>query len=771
MSNGPNVSPQDQARLDAMAKTAEKLAEKMNDAAKISKKLGNTVSSTTMQMKYATQAMTQQGAAIKQQIEYYQNMLTVLKPQDAIYQQVSARLDELAAKHAKLAERTQQMNQVTSSAGKALDTFSLGLAKSADQSENAIVQLVSLSAMMDKGGKGFDDMAKEAFRSGKAFEVVGNALQELTMVIMARAWKQTLQLNSAQADFSRSMAAGAQQARVYGQQIADITQRHLRAGVSAKEVGGAMSELSRVFTDFSRTASGVQEEMAETVVLLQRFGVAASDSVAAMQAMNKYMGASGSMAEGMTRQLFSLAQSLRVPPQIVIRDFAQMSNDLAIHGNRMIDVFNRMYSASRQTGLAMQEIIGITSQFDTFEGAANAAGRLNAVLGGNLVNSLRLLKTTDPTERLMILRQAIMSVAGSAQQMDYHMQNAIVNAAGLRDASQLARLLSGEMERGARTTAAQAAEQERLAIIAQKNMSVQEQLAATMARFADHLLPVLQGLQGIANLLDRIPGGGMTLIAVLGGLTIAMKAVSAYMVIVRTQAMAAALGINMMSAAATTAKVALGGIVGVALTLGAALFLPQHSPSLYDGLPQLASRTRELGRSADSASRPMGRLASASNQASFGMSRLGEATSQTVSSMRVGAISNMASGIRNLGSSLDSIHRERVVDFRTTAQVYESVVPRAVSSAQQLKRDDVQKVSDLVNSANQLSVASRQAQTENLSALVGSFNRIATSMGNQVAASAGGYQGPTQISVDMNLDGRTLDKRIVRLVNKAGNNQ
>jgi hypothetical protein len=139
--------------------------------------------------------------------------------------------------------------------------------------------------------------------------------------------------------------------------------------------------------------------------------------------------------------------------------------------------------------------------------------------------------------------------------------------------------------------------------------------------------------------------------------------------------------------------------------------------------------------------------------------------------MRVGAISNMASGIRNLGSSLDSIHRERVVDFRTTAQVYESVVPRAVSSAQQLKRDDVQKVSDLVNSANQLSVASRQAQTENLSALVGSFNRIATSMGNQVAASAGGYQGPTQISVDMNLDGRTLDKRIVRLVNKAGNNQ
>ena len=41
-----------------------------------------------------------------------------------------------------------------------------------------------------------------------------------------------------------------------------------------------------------------------------------------------------------------------------------------------------------------------TNKFDTFEGAADQAGKLNAALGGNFVNAMDLMMATNPAERL-----------------------------------------------------------------------------------------------------------------------------------------------------------------------------------------------------------------------------------------------------------------------------------------------------------------------------------------------------------------------------------
>ena len=44
----------------------------------------------------------------------------------------------------------------------------------------------------------------------------------------------------------------------------------------------------------------------------------------------------------------------------------------------------------------MEKVLNIVSKFDTFEGAAEAAGKLNAALGTNAVNAMDLLMETDP---------------------------------------------------------------------------------------------------------------------------------------------------------------------------------------------------------------------------------------------------------------------------------------------------------------------------------------------------------------------------------------
>jgi hypothetical protein len=772
MSNGPNSpSPQDLQRMKDLEEAAEQASEKMRETANVSRQLAGSVSSTTAQMKYLTQALQAEGEMLEKQIGFWQKTVAVLQQQGGpVFEMATKKLNALTEAAGRHTERMQQMATAASAAEKAMSTFTLGLNKSADQSENMFVQLASLQMQMAKTGTTAGDMARKFISSGKAAEVVGNTVQELAMVIFARAWKQTLELNSAQMQFARTMAATGEQARAYSQQMESIATRNYRAGVTAKDIGTAYRELSITMTDFTRMSGTVQEELAETTALMMRFGASASDVVASLQAMNKYMGASGGMAEQMTRQLYSLAQQLRVPPEIVIRDYAAMANDLAIHGSRMNDVFARLYNTSRQTGLAMQEIVGITSQFDTFEGAANAAGRLNAVLGGDMVNSFQMMRMTDPTERLVALRRAIERSGASWQSMAYYEKQAIASAMGLRDVSQLARMMSGDMERAARSTEQNAAEQERLRREAETLQSFQEKLNTTMAKFAETMMPVLGVLNGMLNVINKIPGGGMTLITVLGGMAIGFKALSAVMFIAQARAALVSAGFTVLTTKALILRAALGGVVTVLLGIGAAYLVGQHSPSLYESLPVLGRRMEGVGQSARSAAEPMRTMAGATNQASYGMARLGDTTARAMSSMKTGTLTNMASGIRDLGSSLDSIHRERVVDFRTTAQVYQGVIPRAVSSAQQLKRDDVQKVSDLVSSANQLSVASRQTQQENLSQLVGSMARLTNTMNTQ-ASSGGGYQGPTQISVDMSLDGRTLDKRIISLANRAANNQ
>ena len=43
----------------------------------------------------------------------------------------------------------------------------------------------------------------------------------------------------------------------------------------------------------------------------------------------------------------------------------------------------------------MYSLMSVTKQFDTFEGAAQSAGKLNAILGGGVVNSMDLLNATE----------------------------------------------------------------------------------------------------------------------------------------------------------------------------------------------------------------------------------------------------------------------------------------------------------------------------------------------------------------------------------------
>jgi hypothetical protein len=106
-----------------------------------------------------------------------------------------------------------------------------------------------------------------------------------------------------------------------------------------------------------------------------------------------------------------------VAPSKMASDFAAAGPQLAKFGSDGVRAFKDLAVAAKVTGIEVGRLMSITGQFDTFEGAATAAGKLNAALGGNFVNAMELVTATDPVERFNMIRDSILDAGLSFDEM------------------------------------------------------------------------------------------------------------------------------------------------------------------------------------------------------------------------------------------------------------------------------------------------------------------------------------------------------------------
>ena len=67
----------------------------------------------------------------------------------------------------------------------------------------------------------------------------------------------------------------------------------------------------------------------------------------------------------------------------------------------------------------MQKLLNMTNKFDTFEGAAEQVGQMNAALGGNFLNTMDLMMETDPIGRFEQIRGALEDAGLEFDSMSY----------------------------------------------------------------------------------------------------------------------------------------------------------------------------------------------------------------------------------------------------------------------------------------------------------------------------------------------------------------
>lgn len=365
----------------------------------------------------------------------------------------------------------------------------LGFAEKTLKSEKGI------STALDQGAKSLASAISPlnlyANLTSKVFQSTG------TMVL---ATDQTL------ASFNRATGAGGR----FNKQIIEIGQSNFEFGVGMAESGEAFTALHSRMSAFTTISRSAQSEIAGTTARLIGLGISGETTAQSFDILTRATGMSATGAEKVINTMADFSDRIGVSPAQLMNDFVSTAPQLAAHGPKMINVFKELAKTSKATGIEMQTLLGIAKQFDTFEGAADAAGRLNAMLGGNLVNSVQLLNANE-ADRIKLLRQAVQASGRSWAAMNRQERQAIATAAGIQDMDAAARLFGTSDAEFRKISQEQKTLQER----AQATKSVIEKLSVIFQAFAIALDPIISLLHKAANWVLSLGDDAQMIIGIL----------------------------------------------------------------------------------------------------------------------------------------------------------------------------------------------------------------------------------------------------------------
>lgn len=284
-------------------------------------------------------------------------------------------------------------------------------------------------------------------------------------------------------------------------------------GVQVDELYASHTALRSEMTEFSMMSVSMQREVANVGALLAEQGVALTDFAKATQAGIKSFGMSAQEAAGASIELNDLARQIGVTPQQMAADFSSASAQLADFGSSGVKAFKDLAIVSKGTGLEIDKLLRISEGFDTFDGAAVSAGKLNAALGGNFVNAMDLMMAKDPAKRFNMIRDAVLKTGKTFDQMDYFERKFYVGAIdGIESTADLAMLMSGDLDALSGSTKETTASIKALQEQTKSIQSIQENFKSLLASIVPVLEPFVISLREMFDEYNKNGGGPIAVI-------------------------------------------------------------------------------------------------------------------------------------------------------------------------------------------------------------------------------------------------------------------
>ena len=391
--------------------------EVLNNASEATRKLIAELEYQNRVLQQSTEATTEQKQAIRALIKGKKDFLAQLEEEQ----------DQLKAS----SEVFEGLANSLGLTGKITNTVTGKIGKSAE----------GFKAAADKAG-GFDKVLGKGIKSAGFMVSAGEALIQISAMLAAKFIDVAMEVRAA--TFEIRQASGG----VKDQTTALIGARQelLSYGMSTAEAAKALTDLNNQVFGFIRLSDEAQAASAAFVGQLELIGVSASDST---NIINSFRGANADLEQGLSdaqrtmMRVGMASQDMTGGMGQGIRELNAALPNLRKFGTEAEDVFLGMKAVAEETGIAMDTLLGMAQKMDTFTGAADMAGQLNALMGMQLSTTELLLATDE--ERLRMIKQQFDATGRSFEQMGRFEKIALSQAAGFQSVDEAAKFFNASL--------------------------------------------------------------------------------------------------------------------------------------------------------------------------------------------------------------------------------------------------------------------------------------------------------------------------------------
>ena len=421
--------------------------------------------------------------------------------------QLQENLEKLEAAEEALLNINREL-EVGKKAAKESDQFWESIAGHMFMGSNAFDKIIKGATRLSEEMAESDEHAKQFALSFRRSFNLTRAFSSILKTMVTSTAKLAMMADEVTSSFAAATGFGNQ----YRGEIIAAGQAHRDLGIGIKQSGEAYEALLTGTTNFVHLTGEARQELAAQAAGLARLGVDLATTTELMQTFNLSLGQTQAEALKSVERIAMMGTSLGISAKQMTKDYQTSLSTLMVYGDRSIDVFEGLATAAKAAGVQVDSLLKLAGQFDTFAGAAETAGKLNAILGTQLSATELLLQTED--KRLETLIGTIQATGTAFGDMDRFTQKAIANAAGITDMNEASRIFGMNMAEFKSHRAEMAAteiSQQKMRDAIQATIPIQEKLTLIFSQFAVALEPVLDGahefLNIVAEILESVPEG------------------------------------------------------------------------------------------------------------------------------------------------------------------------------------------------------------------------------------------------------------------------
>lgn len=276
------------------------------------------------------------------------------------------------------------------------------------------------------------------------------------------------------------------------------------AGISMEKLGSSMVTLKENFSGYTELTGESKNKVLEMTAALDNMGLSAQAQAKFMDMSTKSLGMSMGQSQNFLMSMKGFADQAGVSMGKISKDLEANASSLANFGSQGVKVFKEMELASKQLGIEMSRLFSITEKFTTFEDAAMAAGKFNAVLGGDFINSVDLLSASmeDPVQAMTLFKDAMDNSGKSFDDMDNGMKRVVAQAMGM-SVEEAGRMFAMDINTATSAMREQAATQETLNELSGKMTDLTTKLKTAWAALYPALEPIINGMGSVIDVFTE----------------------------------------------------------------------------------------------------------------------------------------------------------------------------------------------------------------------------------------------------------------------------